>query len=147
MDELYKMIKYWLDFNGYGDERKSFKEEKYVERIKGDAKQVEIRWRAEKEVSDYFTFVIELTYFIIGLKKIKVKQGDREIKMHEADLELRLSSNIILDKKNKWKNPLTKKVYDKLIINKRIEEHKIDLYKKTYGLHDEIKSFLELHTY
>ena len=73
MDELYKSIKYWLDFNGYGDERKSFKEERYVERSKGDSKQLEIGWKAEKQVSDYFSYVIELSYFVIGLKKVKIQ--------------------------------------------------------------------------
>jgi hypothetical protein len=148
MTELYKTIKYWLDFNGYGDEKKSFREEKYVERIKGEAKQVEIKWSGEKEISKYFSYVIEITYFIIGLKKTKITKDGKEYETDKADLELRLSASIITDKKNKFKDKeLLKKFYDKFIIKDRIEGKKIELYQKIYSLHDEIKGFLELHKY
>ncbi|MBT3395380.1 hypothetical protein HOA59_03525 [archaeon] len=147
MDELYKSIKYWLDYNGYGDERKSFKEERYVERSKGDSKQLEIGWKAEKQVGDYFSYVIELTYFVIGLKKIKIQKDGKEFTTSQADLELRLSAKLVKDPKNKWKNEIMRGFYERFIIPQRIEDHKIALYQKIYSLHDEIKTFLELHKY
>jgi len=147
-DELYKTIKYWLDFNGYGAEKKSFREEKYVERIKGDSKQLEIKWKGEKAVNDYFSYVIEITYFIIGLKKTKIMREGKEYETNKADLELRLSATLITDAKHKFKNKeLLKKFYEKFIISDRIESNKTELYQKVYSLHDEIKEFLELHKY
>jgi hypothetical protein len=85
LDEVYKRMKFWLDFKGYGDEFSTFKEEKYVEKIKGQSKEIHVRWRAEKIISDYFSNVISVTFLILGLKEVELGgEKERKIKMHST---------------------------------------------------------------
>ena len=43
-------------------------EDKYVEKISGDSKDVEINWKATREISDYFRFEIKADWVILGMK-------------------------------------------------------------------------------
>ena len=147
-DTLYKEMKRFLEVNGLGDENSNFVEEKYAERIKGDSKQLEIRWKGERIVNDYFSYTIEITFLVLDLKAIKVKKDDEEIGTNTGDIEMRFSANLVLNRMGRWKpDGLMKKLYDKYIIKDRIEQHMIELYKLVYRLRDDIKARLELHRF
>jgi hypothetical protein len=147
MDELYKNIKQWFDYEGYGDEKKSFMEEKYVERIKGDSKLLEIQWEAQKNETEYITFVIRIGFFVLGLKDAEIEIGGKKMGTQKGEVEMRIKSYIITDKKNKWNSKFMQKLYEEYIIKDRMEDYKTELYSKTYSLHDEIKNYLEMHQY
>jgi len=144
LDELYKAIKAWLNFEGYGDEKKTFKEELYVERIKGDSKQIEIRWKAEKFAGEYFSYLMRLTYLVVGLQDVELEVEGKKIGSQKLELELRLDASLIRNRQNKFKNNFIKNIYEKYIIKERIGAHEEAIYKKAYGLANEIKRFLEL---
>ncbi len=153
MGELYNHMKYWLDYQGYGDENSSFREEQYGERIKGDSKTLEIRWVAEKKANDYVTYKMTITFFVLGLKPVEIEQDGRKLETNKADVDIRFEANLILDKnknpggnepKYKWKNKFFQKMYNDYVIRDRIDAHKSDLYSKIYSLHGEVKSFLNL---
>ena len=145
MDDLYRNMKYWLDFQGYGDHTKSFKEEKYVERVRGDTKQIEIRWNAEKIVSDYFSFVMTITFFVLGLKSAEIEKDGKKISTNKGEVEIRFTADWVIDKKNKWKNRIFQSAYNNFVVRDRIESYKTDLYDNVYSLYDEVKAYLEMH--
>ncbi len=149
LGELYKHMKFWLDYQGYGDQDNTFQEEKFAQRMKGESQQIEIRWSAQKNVSDYFAYHIRIGFFILGLKDIEVEKAGRKIKTQRGEVELRIKANIITDRSKKWgeRKGLGQSIYEKFIIKDRIEDYKIELYSKTYAFHDEIKSFLTMHQY
>ena len=146
MGELYKVMKSWLDEKGYGDEEKSFREELYVERIKGASKQIEIRWKAEKAQGEYFSHIIKVTFLIAGLTEVEIEQDGIKLGTNKADVTIKISSDMVKDRKNKWKIDFFRKIYEDLIIDKRIEEYWDGFYGKTYGFIDEIKGYLQLRT-
>jgi hypothetical protein len=149
MDGLYKNIKFWLDYQGYGNQDKTFQEEKYVERIKGESKQLEIRWVARKDVSDYFSFVIQIAFFVLGLKDVEIEKDGKKIKTQAGEIEIRIKSHILTDRSKKWgeSKGMFQSIYEKFIIADRIDDYKINLYSKTYAMQDEIKSYLTMRQY
>lgn len=149
MGELYKHMKYWLDYQGFGDENETFQEEKFAQRMKGSSQQIEIRWSAQKNVSDYFAYKIRVGFFILGLKDVEIEKDGRKITTQTGEIEIRIKSDLVVDRKKKWGDAKTmsQSIYEKFIVKDRIDDYKIDLYSKTYAFHDEIKSFFEMHQY
>lgn len=144
MEQVYKKIKQWFDSRGYSE----FKEMKYIERIKPNGKQLEIVWEAKKEVSDYFTNNIRLTFLVIGLNKIEIEKEGQKIPMNNGELELIFNATLVKNAKEKFKEDgAMKKIYESYIVKDRIEEYKIDLYDNIYGLVNEVKLMLELYDF
>ncbi|MBU2406982.1 MAG: hypothetical protein KKA26_03270, partial [Nanoarchaeota archaeon] len=122
MSELYKEVKSWLDNKGYGDENEDFKEETYVERLKGESKQIEVKWICEKEASDYSKNQITITFFAVGLSEAEADWKGKKIKTNQGEIEINLSSNLITNASGKWDpNSLMKKMYEKLVVKDRIQ--------------------------
>jgi len=135
LGDLLKNIKDWLVYNGYGDEEKSFQEASYTERIKGETKQIESKWIAQKEVNDYFANVIEITFVIIGLADAEIDAQGRKIKTNTGEVEITIKADLIKDKKESW-GPFMRQLYENIVIKDRIGAYKTALYGKAYELHD-----------
>ncbi len=144
LGDLYSMMKHWLDLNGFGDETKSFREEKYVERIKGDSKNIDIRWKAEKIINDYFSCVIKIEIMVLGLKEVELEIEGRKISTNKAEISISIKSDLITDRQKKW-HPFLKRIYENTIIKDRISSYKEYYYNKTYSFAEAIKEFLEIN--
>ena len=145
MSELYSLIKEWLTWEGYGDEKKTFHEEVYVERIKGDSKQIEIKWRAEKFMGPYISHIITITFNIIGMQEIEIEIDGKKIGTNKLDLSLKMNAEVITDREKKFaKRKFIKKLYENYIMKERIAASENLLNSKAYTLADEIKGYLEL---
>ncbi len=142
---LYKKMKFWLEFQGYGDERKNFREEKYVEQVKPTGKIYEIVWKGEKNISDYFSFIIKITFLGLNIEQVETQKEGKKVKMSKGEIEIKFTAILVKNRQNKWKpDSFIKKIYENFISRDRIEEYKIDIYKKLYELHDEVKAYLDL---
>ena len=143
MKELYKVMKRWLDIQGYGDETKNFKEEMYVERIKGEAKQLEIRWRAEKTVSDYFSNVMTIKILVLAMKKVEIEIEGKKIPT-QSEVRIDVKSVLMKNRQSKFKSDFFIKIYENMIIRDRVDNYWSYFYGKTNTFVDEIKTYLEL---
>ena len=144
MTELYQNIKTWLDYKGFGDHENSFREQKYTERIQGEDKQLEIKWKAEKIINSYFSHIIEITFFVTGLKSIEIEEEGKKIGTNVGNIVIKFKAKVVLDRQGKW-NSFFKSIYDKFIIRERIEENQNELYGKIYSLYNEVKTYLNMH--
>lgn len=145
MEELYKLVKWWLELKGYGSEDKTFREEKYTERIKGDAKNIDIRWKAEKIINDYVSYVMTITFQTIAMGEVEIEQEGRKVKVNSGKITVKMDSKVVLDRQDKWKSDFFRNLYQNFIIKDRIDAHCGDLYNHTYTIHDEIKAFFEMN--
>jgi len=146
MSDLYRKMKFWLEWNGYGPEKGM--EKAYIEKIKPNGKQIEIKWVAINDVSNYVKAVIEVTFFVLGLESVEIDKEGKKIKTKKGDIELRITGYLVLNADDKWNdNSFVNKVYKKFILKKNIDGYKIDLYDDLYDLHDEIKSYLNLQQF
>jgi len=144
MEDLYAFIKDWLVLHNMGDEGSMFKEQTYVERVKGDSRQIEIKWKAERFNGDYFSNVIEITFLIVGLKDIEIEVEGRKIPTQKLELELRIVSKLIKNRQDKFKSDFIRNIYENTIIKDRIDFYAGEFYGESSALVNDVKKFLEL---
>ena len=130
------------------DENYDVFETKYVEKVEGDAKNIEISWTATREISDYFQFEISAYWIILGMKKVKVKKDNKEISMDSGTLEIKFTATLKKDYENRWEStPFLKflrGVYDRYIIRSRVSDYEIKLFEEINELIAQSKSFLAI---
>ena len=135
-------------YNYLTDENYDISETKYVEKLEGSTKNLEIIWNATKEVSDYFKFEITATWSVLGLKKVKVKKDDQEIIMDSGSIEIKFTASIVKDYENRWENnpPLKfiRGMYDRYIIRSRIDSYEVKIWEEINELVAQTKSFLAI---
>ena len=141
LNELYRKIKFWLEWKGYGNEKDL--EKLYVERIKPGGKQLEIRWEGVNEVSTNVKAVIEITFFVTGLQDVEVQKAGKTVKLKKGDIEMRFNAYLLLD----IPSGILGKVYKRFVLKKELDGYKIDLYDDLYDLHDEIRGYLTLQRF
>jgi hypothetical protein len=68
--EFYKFCYDWLN----DETRLDISEDKYKEKLKGNSKELDIKWTGTKKVTDYFKFEIKVDFEIKDLINIEVKK-------------------------------------------------------------------------
>jgi len=130
------------------DENYDVFENKYVEKIEGDSKNLEIDWKATKEVSDYFRFEIQAYWIVLGMKKVKVKKDGKEVSMDSGTLEVKFTANLQKDYENRWENNAFLKflrgIYDRYIIRTRIDDYGLKVFEEINEVIAQAKSFLAI---
>lgn len=148
---FYKFIKYWMDDNGFFIGEGPFNEYRYIDKTEARGKHLEIFWEGEKAFSDYFIHKMKISFLVLGLTEVEIQKGAKKLKLDSADVEIRITGALITDAKNSYKDsPFSKiiqKIYENIIIKKRMDEYKRLVYEKTYSLQDEIKKFLDMYRF
>ncbi len=141
--ETYQFIHRWLIEEGYKVE-----EQKYQEQIQGEEKNIEIKWVAEKNISDYFRNEIKITFRMYSLKKIEVEKNGKRVKTNEGGFEAGITGNLVKDYENTWEKRPSMKflrgVYDKYIIEGTIKKYSKALFDDVQNLSEQIKEFLSI---
>ncbi len=146
---LYKKLREWLLREEYSDPCSDGGEKKYAERVKPGGKQVEIVWNTSKgEEGGYFSLQIKIEFFINNLNEIDADRNGRKIKLDSGEAEVKFSSILVRNADKKWnEKSLMFKIYERYIIRDKIEHFKIELYKDTNKLIDEVKNFFNLYRF
>ncbi len=142
---LYKRLRGWYMNSGYGEP----KEIKYAEKVKPDGKQLEIVWEAsKKEEADYFELWQGVKFYVTRLNEVEVDKDGQKLKLDKCNIELTFSSKIIMNANKKWdESSLMFRLYERFIIKYRVEELKIDAFRDTTKMMDEVKNFLNLYRF
>ena len=147
LPDLYRKMKFWLEWNGYGPEKGM--EKQYTERIKPNGKQIEIKWVATDEASSYVHKVLEVTFLVIGLESIEIEKEGKKIKTKKGDVEMRFTGYLVLNAGNVMGEDLSYKnwIYKKFILKRNIETYKIDMYDDLTDFQDEAKGYLTMQQF
>jgi hypothetical protein len=154
MKNLYKLIKEWLDVEGFKPykERGEF-EDLYFERITGSgAKEYHIWWRVYyvPYKSEYYRYFLKIDYQGLNMKSTEVMHQGQKFKTDKGDLILRVDAWLQLDYKDQWKDHPILKHFDewfrKRLYKNKVELLKVDLYRIAYRLNNTIKQYLKLKT-
>lgn len=141
--ELYDFCFNWIKNEGY-----LVKEDTYTEKVSGDTKEIELKWTATKEISDYFKHEIILEWHILGMKKINVEVDGQEKKINNGEVKITFSINLIRDWEERWTRSPTSKffrgVYDKYIIRSTKEDYEEKLKNISEKYIESVKSFLDV---
>jgi hypothetical protein len=123
-------------------------ETKYVEKLTGDSKNIDIIWEGKKKVTDYFQFKIKLVYRIIGLKNVEIVQEGVKTQTNQGEVELKLKGELARDYEGKFeRNALQKflrSIYEKWVIPSRLEQFETDLIRACDEFLSQAKAWLDL---
>ncbi|MEK6934940.1 MAG: hypothetical protein AABW46_03610, partial [Nanoarchaeota archaeon] len=147
LEELYKALFRWFELHNYDFQEQEYRDDD----MGGGRKHLELKWYAERKIDDYFKFVMEVNFLIVGLEDVEVEIEGVKHKSNKGDIEIRTRSYLLKDWQAKFEQTAMMKflrdVYDKYIIRGRIEGYESDIYEETYKFLDEIKAFLNLHRF
>jgi hypothetical protein len=142
--ELYSYMHAWLKDNLYG-----VNEEKYGEKISGNARDINFEWKATRELSEYFKIEHTIRVDVIGLSDVEVEIDGKKKRMNKGKIAMEIKGVLIKDFKNTWDETkpfyrFLRETYDKYIIPGRVKamEDKVEIDVRAFK--DEVKAFLEL---
>ena len=91
-----------------------------------------------------YVITMDMLIFVEG---VEVEIEGKKAKRDKGSIELRIGAYIDKNEEMWAKLPFLRRIYDRYLINKRIEAMEGELYEEAHGLIEEIKAFLELHTH
>jgi len=141
--DLYKFCFDLLEQEGY-----ILQEKEYSEKVTSFGKEIFLDWKAEKDVTDYFRYEIQMEWLILGMKDAEVEQDGKKISTNKGEVEIKIRVNLVRDYEERWEDrpfyKFLRSVYEKYIIRTTIDEYEDDLKDKSKGYIKEIKAFLNL---
>ncbi len=163
MAEKDVIIKEKIKYSGYGNFKDTYSyaydwvrqegysvvEEQYTEKVKGNSKDVEVVWKASKQITDYFKIEIDFRWRILGLEDVEVEIDGKKKKMNKfIELGIEMKGALVRDYKNEWNQSATtkffKEIYNKFIIPDRTESMKAKVEEMVQNFKEEMKALLEL---
>lgn len=141
--DIYNYAYEWLK-----DEDYFIIEDKYKETAKGDSKDMEIMWKCNKKITDYFRINIEIFWKILGMIDVEVEIDGKKKKMNKvAELTATIKGVLEKDYTSDWGatgfHKFLKEAYNKYIIPSRTEEMEVKTAEIVQDLAEEIKAMLE----
>jgi len=123
-------------------------ENKYVEKLEGDSKNIDIEWTGTREVTDYFKFEIKVTFRILGLTNVEINQNNAKIKTNKGSVEIKTKGTLIRDYKGKFEvnafQKFLRSIYEKWVITSRIEQFEEKLIGDCDEFLSQAKAYLDL---
>ena len=142
--DFYKFCYRWLS----EEAGLSVVEEKYAEKISGDAKNIKVKWKGSRKVTDYFKFEVAVDFEVLNLTSVEVTKDGRKMKMNKGSIELAVKGTLVRDYEGKFEKTSTQKfmrgIYEKWVIYSRIKEYEGKLVSDCNEFLGQAKSFLDL---
>ena len=141
--EYYKFCHDWLEDEGYW-----VVENKYVEKLKGDAKEIDVEWTCKKKITDYFRFEIKVKFKVINMKKIEINYGGSKINTNKGTVETNVAGTLERDYEAKFETSGFLKIlrggYERWVIPSRVEEFEDKLVDVCNSFLEQAKSYLDI---
>jgi hypothetical protein len=142
--DFYKFCYEWLI-----DETKvDLSEKKYVEKIKGSSKDIDVEWEGSKKMTEYFKFDIKIKFRILGLSEVEINDGGRKIKTNKGSVEISIKGTLVRDYDGKFETTAFRKflraIYEKWVIASRITEYEDKIAGACDEFLEQAKAYLDL---
>lgn len=123
-------------------------EDKYIEKLSGDSKNIDIEWTGVRKVTDYFKFEIKVAYRILGLSNIEVVQDGKKVKTNKGSVEIKVKGTLVKDYQGKFERDAFRKflraIYEKWVIKTRIDQLEAKLIGDSDEFLGQAKAWLDL---
>jgi len=123
-------------------------EDKYIEKLEGSAKNIDVGWTGTKKVTDYFKFKITVDFRIIGLTNVEISRGNKKIKANKGSVEVKVKGTLIRDYQGKFETNAFRKflrsIYEKWVIPSRVDQFEDKLVEECDEFLTEAKAYLDL---
>jgi hypothetical protein len=141
--DFYQYAHTWFSEESYG-----VTEEKYSEKITGNSKEIDIEWKASKQISDYFKLEQKIKFEIKSLVEVEVEIDGKKAKMQQGKVRVDIKGALVKDVKSAWDpKPMLRflrDVYDKYIIPQKVDAMEDKIKADVKDFKEEMKSFLDL---
>ena len=142
--DFYKFLYDWL----VDEKQMNMKETEYKEKIKGDAKDIDIKWEGYRELTDYFKFDIKVGYEIRNLKEVEVTQEGKKVKTNKGDIKIKLKGYLVRDYEGKFEKSgfmkFLREIYQKWVIKSRVDQFKEKIMGDCNDFLEQAKAYLDL---
>ena len=142
--DFYRFCYDWLK----DDAELDIVEDQYVEKIKGNSKDIDIVWTGSRKASDYFKFSVKVKFRILGMTNVEISQQGVKVKMNQGNVEVKLAGTLIKDYQGKFEQNAFQKflrsIYEKWVIPSRVSEFEDKLAKDCDEFLSQIKAYLDL---
>ena len=61
-------------------------EEKYIEKVSGNEKEIEVQWKADRKLTDYFRIALGIRWHILAMTDVEVEMNGKKKKMNNKYL-------------------------------------------------------------
>ena len=140
--DYYRWAYFWLDDQDYVDDEHNL-ETSYIERRKPPIKNYEIVWKAEKEVSSYFTYKIILRFLLVGVQSTEIEVEGEKVKAENGDAQVWIAAHV---ETPDWKDlGFLHSIYARFIAYRRLQQEKVNLYKDVYTFQSDMKKYLGIN--
>ncbi|HKL23354.1 MAG TPA: hypothetical protein VJ895_01240 [Candidatus Nanoarchaeia archaeon] len=123
-------------------------EEEYSEKISGPVKNIDIKWKGSKKVSDYFKNEVKIEFKIIAMSEVEVNQGGTKVKTNKGEIGVKVKGILVKDYEGKFetsaKMSLWRGIYEKWIIGGRVKEYEDKLAGDCDEFLGQAKAFLDI---
>lgn len=142
--DFYKFCYEWLrDETGL-----LLSEDKYTEKISGDAKNIDIEWTGYRNLTDYFRFEMKVVFKILGLTNVEITEGANKIKTNKGSVEVGVKGNLVRDYDGKFEKNAFQKflrgIYEKFVIAARVEQFQEKIINDSDEFLAQAKAYLDL---
>ncbi|NCN86317.1 hypothetical protein GW932_00640 [archaeon] len=142
--DFYEFSFKWLK----GEMGLTISEEEYEEKLKGNAKDIKVKWKGTAKVAEYFNFEVGITFEVEGLTEVEINQGGEKIRSNQGKIKIKITGTLIKDPKNQFETTPTMKmwrgIYEKFIIPSRIKQYEDKLVGGCDEYLAQAKAFLDL---
>lgn len=133
----------WFKEKGYGVD-----EEKYSEKVSGNARDITIEWKATKKLSDYFKIEHKIEFRIEKMTDVEVEIDGVQKQMNKGKVEMTIKANLVQDPDSKWDKTPTyrffRDLYSKFVIPTRVDDLRGLVIGDAQGFKEQLKAFLDL---
>lgn len=123
-------------------------EEEYEEKIKGNTKELKIKWNCSSKVTEYFHYEVPVEFEIKNMLDVEVNQEGQKIKTNQGEIKVSVKGIIVSDPKGQFETDAKTKffrgIYEKFIIPSRIKEYEDKLIEGCNEFLSQAKAFLDL---
>ena len=123
-------------------------EDKYNEKLSGDAKEIEVGWTGTKKMTDYFEFEAKISLKAGNLTKAEINREGAKLETNKGSVEVGIKGNLIRDYNGKFETTAFKKflrsIYEKWVIPARIEHYEDNIISKCDEFLSQTKAYLDL---
>lgn len=124
-------------------------EDEYEEKIKGNAKELKIKWLGKAKVAEYFHYEVKVEFDIKQLIEVEiVDAAGKKKKTNQGEVKFTVKGVFIKDPAGQFetsaKTKFMRGIYEKFLIPSRIKEYEDKLIDDCVELMGQAKAFLDL---
>jgi len=127
----------------------TIQEVKYVEKAKGETKDLDIEWKGWVKMTDYFKFDSKIEFKILFMREIEITDvNGKKIKTNQGSVEVKCKGILVRDWQGKFENNAFQKflraLYEKWMIRPRIDQLEDKIFGDMGDFVEQSKAFLAL---